>query len=140
MKTKRRGDGPVIFAEAYRLLLELYPAVRRFPRGQQPVLGRRMEDAALALLTGILEANAEAAKGPRLRALSVELEKLRVLARLAKDLSFLSFGLYETLVARVDAIGRMLGGWIKWAEARHSAFGSRPSDPNAECQTPKADP
>jgi len=125
MKTRPGGDGPVIFAEAYRLLLELYPAVRRFPRSQQPVLGRRMEDAALALLTGILEANAEAAKGPRLRQMSVELEKLRVLARLAKDLSFLSFGLYETLVARVDAIGRMLGGWIKWAERSTAAPGAQ---------------
>jgi four helix bundle protein len=127
MKTKAGGDGPVIFAEAYRLLLDLYPAVRRFPRAQQPVLGRRMEDAALALLSGILEANAEAAKGPRLRAMSVELEKLRVLARLAKDLSFLSFGQYEALVARVDGIGRMLGGWIKWAERGAGGGGQGPT-------------
>ena len=125
MKTKRNGDGPVIFAEAYRLLLELYPAVRRFPRGQQPVLGRRMEDAALALLTGILEANAEAAKAPRLRALSVEIEKLRVMLRLSKDLSFLSFGQYEAFAERTDAIGRMLGGWIKWAEGRRTAGDGR---------------
>ena len=116
MKTNPQGNGPVIFSEAYRLLLELYPAVQRFPRSQQPVLGRRMEDAALTLLTGILEANAETAKGPRLRGLSVELEKLRVLARLARDLSFLSFGQYEGLIVRVDGIGRMLGGWIKWAD------------------------
>ncbi|MDI7270072.1 MAG: diversity-generating retroelement protein Avd, partial [Myxococcota bacterium] len=127
MRTSGKSEGPAIFAEAYRLLLELYPAVRRFPRGQQPVLGRRIEDAALALLTGILEANAQAAKAPRLRSLSVEVEKLRVLLRLSKDLSFLSFGQYQVFVERTDAIGRMLGGWIKWAEGAGVPPGERPS-------------
>ena len=106
-----------IFGECYELILLLYQYVRGFPKSQKFVLGQRMEATGVDLLARIIEANMERRKGPKLKQASVELEKLRIFARLAKDLAFLDFKKYEVLSAKVDTVGRMLGGWTKWAEA-----------------------
>lgn len=124
----RQGDekgarGPAIFQEVYDLILLLYQVVRGFPKSQQFVLGQRIEQTAVTILGGIVEANSSEEKLPHLRQVSVELEKLRVFVRLAKDLRFVSFGGYEALSLRVDTIGRMLGGWTKWAAEREAGGG-----------------
>lgn len=116
-------QGPAIFDALYDLILVLYQAVRGFPKSQQFVLGRRIEETAVQMLAGVIEANTISDKRAPLRAVSVELEKLRVFLRLAKDLGFVSFKKYETLSERVDAIGRMLGGWMKWAQGRARSHG-----------------
>jgi len=43
----------------------------------------------------------------------VQLETLRLLLRLAKDLTFLSFKKYEAVVKMLDELGRLLGDWQK---------------------------
>lgn len=124
---EKRPEGPAIFAEVYELILALYQAVRGFPKSQQFVLGQRMEYTAVAILAGVVEANMAVDKLPHLKAVSVELEKLRVFTRLAKDLQFLSFKKYEAFAERIDSIGRMLGGWIKWAEGKPLTPGPSPA-------------
>ena len=64
-------------------------------------------------MENIISANSVSDKSPYFSGTSLEIEKLRIFLRLAKDLSFLSFKRYELLSARLDEIGRMLGGWIK---------------------------
>ena len=113
-----RARGPAIFGEVYDLILLLYQVVRGFPKSQQFVLGQRIEQTAVSILAGIVAANASPRKLPHLREVSVELEKLRVFVRLARDLRFVNFSKYEALSERVDTVGRMLGGWTKWAAAR----------------------
>ena len=113
-----RLQGPAIFSEVYDLILLLYQVVRGFPKSQQFVLGQRIEQTAVSILAGIVAANSSPGKLPHLREVSVEVEKLRVFIRLAKDLRFVSFSKYEALSERVDTVGRMLGGWTKWAAAR----------------------
>jgi len=45
--------------------------------------------------------------------IDIELEKLRLLIRLAKDLRLLAMKQYGLIAERIDEIGRLLGGWIK---------------------------
>lgn len=110
--------GPRIVLAAYDLVLDLYPSVRSFPKSQQYMLGRRIEDAALEILLELVAANAARDKRRRLPAADREVEKLRFLVRLAYDLKFISLKRYGRLAGRVDEIGRMLGGWMKWTAAR----------------------
>ena len=107
--------GPKIVLAAYDLVLELYPAVRGFPKSQQYLLGRRVEDAALEILSGLIAANAARNKKAKLSAVDAEIEKLRLLIRLSCDLKFISMKKYAALAEKVDELGRMLGGWMKWA-------------------------
>jgi len=42
-----------------------------------------------------------------------ELEKLRILSRLLKDLKLLPTDNYRFVSASIEEIGKMLGGWMK---------------------------
>ena len=114
-KNQKPSQGPAIFEEAYSLMLLLYPYIQAFPKSQRFVLGQRIEQTCVTIIAGIVEANMRKDKLPALQAISIELEKLRLFTRLAKDLQFIDFKKYETLSKKTDGIGRMLGGWLKWA-------------------------
>mgnify|MGYP000992876547 CR=1 FL=1 len=102
-----------IFQKTYELILWIYPAVNKFPKTQRFVLGQQIENTVLDLLKLIIQANAERSKLPHLRQASVELDKLRIIIRLAKDLKFLSIKQYGFATKNINEIGKMLGGWIK---------------------------
>ena len=78
-----------IFEKTYELILWLYPAVNKFPKSQRFVLGQQIENTMLNIMKGIIQANAERAKLPYLKQASVDLDKLRIIIRLAKDMKFL---------------------------------------------------
>jgi len=102
-----------IFEKTYELILWLYPTVNKFPKSQRFVLGQRVENAILKIFEGIIEANQEREKTPYLKMISVELDKLRILIRLSKDLKFISVKQYEFACGKINEIGKMLGGWLK---------------------------
>ena len=102
-----------IFEKTYELILWLYPTVNKFPKSQRFVLGQQIETAILKILEGIIEANQERNKTPYLKKVSVELDKLRILIRVSKDLKFISIRQYGFVADKVNEIGKMLGGWIK---------------------------
>lgn len=102
-----------IFQKTYDLILWIYPTVNKFPKSQRFVLGQQIENAILKILQGIIEANQERSKISYLKQVSVELDKLRILIRLSKDLKFISIRQYGFVAEKVNEIGKMLGGWIK---------------------------
>lgn len=102
-----------IFEKTYELILWLYPAVNKFPKSQRFVLGQQIENTMLNIMKGIIQANAERAKLPYLKQASVDLDKLRIIIRLAKDMKFFTVRQYEFAVGKINEIGKMLGGWIK---------------------------
>lgn len=118
--------GPKIVLAAYDLALELIPAVRSFPRSQQFMLGQRIQDTVLDVLTGLVAANTARRKDERLAGVDADVEKLRLLVRLAFDLKFIGVKRYGMLAGRIDELGRMLGGWMKWS--RKDGGPDRPAD------------
>lgn len=102
-----------IFEKTYELLLWLFPHINKFPKHQRYVLGQQLQNTALTLLLGIVWANQMPVKLPHLLEMSRELDKLRILLRLAKDLRFISIRQYQFAAELCNEVGRMLGGWIK---------------------------
>lgn len=102
-----------IFEKAYQLVLWLYPTVAKFPKSQRFVLGQQIENTSLDILRGIIRANASRSKLPILYEASVDLDTLRILLRLAKDLKFLSIRQYAFAAEAVNEVGKLLGGWIR---------------------------
>ena len=102
-----------IFEKTYELILWLYLTVNKFPKSQRFVLGQQIEKTLLEILEGIIQANQEKNKLPYLKKISVELDKLRILIRLSKDLKFISIRQYKLAAEKINEIGKMLGGWIK---------------------------
>jgi len=102
-----------IFEKTYELILWLYPTVNKFPKSQRFVLGQQLENALLDILKGIIQANQERNKLEILKQVSIDLDKFRILFRLAKDLRFMSIKQYQFGAEKINEVGKVLGGWMK---------------------------
>ena len=102
-----------IYQRHYDLILYMYPIVQRMPKSERHVLSQHIRNSLLDIAKMIVGANKSRNKLPILYRIDVELEKLRLLIRLAKDLKFISVRQYGIMAERTNEIGRMLGGWIK---------------------------
>lgn len=103
----------VIFQKVYDLILWIYPLINKFPKKQRFILGQQLENTLLEILKGIIQANQEKNKLTTLKQVSIDLDKFRILYRLAKDLRFMSIRQYQFGVEKINEVGKMLGGWMK---------------------------
>ena len=104
--------------KAYDFLLWLVQHVGKFPRSHRFVLGERVETAMLNVLMLLVEATYEKDKVALLRRANLELEKLRFLIRLSKDLGFTSLKQYEHTANELHGLGLQVGGWLRQQRAR----------------------
>jgi len=104
----------VIFQKIYDFLLWLYPLINRIPKSHRLVLGKHLEELSLSLLLLSIQANKirGESKKPMQLQISDELDKLRILIRLTKDLRFMSVAQYQHAAERINEIGKILYGWI----------------------------
>ena len=105
----------IVFQKAYDLALWLYPIVGRFPKNQRFVLGEQIENGMIDILQEIIEANKENGlkRGEKLKQISIDLDKLMILFRVAKDLKFVNIKKYGFFAEKTVEIGNLLGGWQK---------------------------
>lgn len=103
----------IIYQKHYDLMLYSFPIIGRFPKNQRYVLGQQIENSMLEIGKMIVHANKLKSKRAKLFDIDMELEKLRFLMRLTKDLNMMSIKKYGNHCERMDEIGRLLGGWIK---------------------------
>jgi len=105
-------DVPPVISKVYDLILWLLNRIPKFPRSHRFVLGDRIESIALEMLELLIEAAYTRDKAALLKRAGIQLEKLRYLIRISKDLKFLSLRQYKFVSAQIDEVGRMVGGWL----------------------------
>jgi len=105
----------ILFQKTYDFLLWLYPIINRIPKSHRLVLGRHLEELAISLLIFVVKANKARGQSrlPLQLHVSDELDCLRILIRLTKDLRFMSIKQYTTGAEKINEIGRMLNAWMK---------------------------
>lgn len=105
----------LIFQKTYDLIRWLYPIINRIPKSHRLVLGRHLEELAISLLLLVIKANKARGQSRLSLQLQVsdELDCLRILVRLTKDLRFMSVKQYTTAAEKINEIGRMLNAWMK---------------------------
>ena len=106
-------DDLIIYQKTYDLMLWLHPVVNKFPKSQQFILGQRIENKTLDIIRSMILANAERDKSATLKRASVELDELRILIRLSKDLRFINIKKYGFAAEKINEIGRLLSGWTR---------------------------
>jgi len=112
-------DELTIYQKVYDLILYALPIINRFPKSQRFVLGQQIQNGMIDISAMIVQANKVKNKLQKLYEIDVELEKLRLLIRLAKDLKFMPIHKYELHCQRMNEVGRLLGGWIKSSQGRN---------------------
>lgn len=78
-------------------------------------MGEKIDSIILSILEQILTAGylPREQKFPILQKVSVKLDILKILLRLAQETNCLENKKYQELVSQTIEIGKMLGGWIK---------------------------
>lgn len=89
--------------------------LKEFPRHERYAMASEIRVCMYRILGICIEANHKRYKKTTLTELDVELDKLRSYIRLSSndDLRYLSIDKYGRWAAKVNEIGRMLGGWIQ---------------------------
>lgn len=89
------------------------------PRSQRHTFGQRLDGVTLQVLEQIITARYDARARPNeLRALNLNLEKLRVLWRIIHTRHWISAQQLLFAARKIDEIGRMAGAWLKASEAK----------------------
>ena len=109
------ADKLILFQKIYDFVLWLYPLINRIPKSHRLVLGKHVEEMGLNLLLLATKANKIKDGGRRAIQLQIsdELDTLRILVRLTKDLRFMSIAQYEHAAEKMNEIGKILYGWMK---------------------------
>lgn len=107
------GHPPVILQtiDLYKLV---HICVIGFPKIEKLGLGQQIQETALRFLQILLRANAD--KQQRrlsLQEASILLDQLKILIRIAWEISIISHKRHAQLIAQLQPIGQMLGGWLK---------------------------
>ncbi|MCW5924722.1 MAG: diversity-generating retroelement protein Avd [Saprospiraceae bacterium] len=104
-----------VVTHTYDLLLYLVPRLVKFPRHQKFVLADRIQNLLTDILQMLVEAYFSRAEAKKhiLQRVNLELEKLRYLVRLAKDLHCLDLRRYEYVQDKINNIGAQVGAWLK---------------------------
>ena len=113
MIDKNRECEPRVVVCLYDLSLWLMKATNRYPKNWRITLGDRLDRVALDMLVLGQQATLRHEKRVLLQELSDDLESLRMLVRLSRDLGCLDLRRYEYAAKMMDEIGRQLGGWMK---------------------------
>ncbi len=104
-----------IFKKAYELYKIFSDYRRLIPKHHRFSVGERCENIILDILEGIMISSRQSRKEklPTLERVSTQINFLRILIRLMKDIQALDTKKYAHLSEITDEIGRMLGGWLK---------------------------
>jgi len=86
------------------------------PKMDRYTIGEKVFSLLIELLVGILQAQylTQEQKIEKLKANSSELDNIKILVRLTRSLEIIDEKQYINLENKLQEIGRMLGGWIKW--------------------------
>ena len=102
---------PQVFLVWEAFLGWLLDQTAKFPRDVRHTLTNRIDNLALDVYEGIVEARYTRERHSILRRANLNLEKLRLLLRLAHTRRHLSHGAHERAQREIDTAGRMIGGW-----------------------------
>ena len=102
-----------LYKETYDFLLWLYPEIKKFPKSEKYTLGERLKNTTESLLLNIVLANKNYSKKEYLKKADLDLELLKILIRLLKDLKVIGFRKYEVASKKIDDLGNLLGGLLK---------------------------
>lgn len=110
----------VVVQKAYDWNIWVFPHVEKFPKSYRFSLGENLVNGSLSLLMNLVDATYHTRNTGALGNAVRDVNRLRYLVRMSKDLKVLSSGSYEFAAKGLDEIGRMAGGWFKSARAKEA--------------------
>ena len=107
---------PPLFVLWYDFLKWLLEKTGKFPKKVRFTFTTRIDNLAIDIVEGIVEARYSKKKADILRRIDLNMEKLRILLRACHDLAYLDTKGYEHASKKINEAGKMVGGWRKHEE------------------------
>jgi four helix bundle protein len=109
-----------LYLALYKLQKYFYNLIHHFRKEYKYTLGRSILDLAWETIDRIIEANTlpNNKKFSKLKNASGSFDKLKTRLRMAHELELISHRKYNFIIKQNQEIGRMLSGWLKWAEKK----------------------
>jgi hypothetical protein len=104
------NEPAVVVKKAYDWALWIIPKVEKFPKSYRFSIGQSLVTSSLELLMNLVDATYQSRNAGSLGAAVKEVNRIRYLARLAKDLRVLNIDGHEFAAKSMDEVGRMAGG------------------------------
>lgn len=104
-----------IFAKFYDFYKNLSQFLTNFPKANRYTLGQKTDQISLEIIELTITAAylTREQKLPILQRISIKLDLLKIMLRIAWETKCLNNNKYQLLTSQLIEIGRMLGGWIK---------------------------
>jgi hypothetical protein len=105
-------DQLMIYKQAYDLTMDLMPLTKNMDRGYKFTLGERINNAGIEMLLSVYRINTSKENRERyFLSAREQVELVRLLLRLMKDLRLVNFNRFTRLNEMVESISKQLTGW-----------------------------
>lgn len=112
-------EPPVVFAHWERFVGWLLQRTEKFPKRVAFTFRTRIDGLALDVVERLVEARYQRDRQGTLSRINLDLEKLRLLLRLAHDQRVLDPKALAYACGEIDQAGRMVGGWLRQQREEH---------------------
>ena len=102
-----------VFKASYDLLLEIFQFTSIFSREYKFTVGEKLKNETLELIMLVYAANSSKAKFDILQKTREQIERIRLLIRLLKDLKQISINSFVRINQQVENVSKQLTGWQK---------------------------
>ena len=102
-----------VYKATYDLLLSIFQFTRDFNREYKYTVGESLKKETIELLTLIYRANSKYQKAEILQTAREQIEVIRLLIRLMKDMKQISLGKFVKINVVVVNVSKQLTGWQK---------------------------
>jgi len=106
------NDLPV-YKAGYDLLAEIFQFVKNFNKEYKYTVGEKLKNETLEMITNIYRANSRAEKRELLQSARENIEVIRLLLRLTKDLKQIDLKKFIIINEKIEEVSKQLAGWQK---------------------------
>ena len=107
-----------LYLAMFKLQKYLYLMIKHLPKQYKYTLGESILQKGQETLDYIIQANTlpNHEKALKITSASVSFDQLKTRLRITYELKLISHKKYGFIITQNEEIGKMLNGWLKWAE------------------------
>jgi len=102
-----------VYKVSYKLFIDIFHFVKSFNKEYKYTVGEKLKSETLELILNIYRANIRTEKSQLLQNARENIEVLRLLFRLLKDLHQINIEKFADINVKIENISKQLAGWQK---------------------------
>lgn len=106
-------DNLPVYKASYDLLVEIFQFVKSFNKEYKYTIGEKLKNETLDMIMNIYRANSRQSKFEVLQKARENVEVIRLLFRLVKDLKQISINKFVEINEKIENVSKQLAGWQK---------------------------